>query len=246
MLCKSKVQNNFSKAANTYDTQSYVQEEAANTLVKHLRTYVKKDITSILDIGTGTGAVVQGLLPYFPSARYTLNDISPRMLEVAAQKLNDHKNIYYTIGDAEEIVFEPTDLTISNLTFQWFNNFEKSISALWEKTNILCFSIPCKGSFSEWKKILHELGSDSPLLHLQSQDELHAFLEKVRPAQFWYKTKTIKATLKDPAACLRYFQALGVNTSPKCCPVSSFRKILASTLSPFVLTYDLFFALLVK
>ncbi len=243
MLYKDKIKENFSKAVSSYESVAFVQKEAAKVLVELLRDHVKTNIVDILDVGTGTGTVITELLPFYPTARYILNDISPQMLEAASGVYPHFRSM---AGDAEKLRFEPTDLTISNLSFQWFTNFEQSVSALWDRTNILCFSVPCKGSFSEWEKILHELHLPSPLLHLPTHDELHEFIKELHPVHLWYKTKIFKASQKSPAAALRYFQALGANTSRREYPISSIRKILTSSLSPFVLTYDLFFALLVK
>lgn len=246
MPAKQRIKRTFSRAALTYDNVSSVQRDAAAALVSLLRRHVRRQFESILDVGAGTGVVTEKLLCFYPQAQYTLNDISPEMLKIAAKKFQGLSHITYKPGDAERMIFEPHDLTIANLSLHWLTHLETSIEQLWDRTKIFCFSIPCKKSFLEWEKLHQELNLPSPLLTLPDPQQLSTRLQALKPKKFVVERKRFTLTLESPGACLRYFQALGANATSIPWTISAIRKILHLPQTPFMLSYDILFCLLVK
>jgi release factor glutamine methyltransferase len=60
-------------------------------LIEHLETFSnEKSPNTILDLGTGTGAIALALAQLFPDAKITATDINPHALELAQS--NAHKN----------------------------------------------------------------------------------------------------------------------------------------------------------
>jgi malonyl-CoA O-methyltransferase len=125
MIDKALIKNSFSKYARHYDRYSAIQNLCASKLI----TKIKGDnFGKILDIGCGTGNYTKLLRDKFPNSKIKAVDISPEMIEVAKEKLND-KNVEFIIADGETIdLSEQFDLISSNASFQWFGSLEVSLS----------------------------------------------------------------------------------------------------------------------
>jgi len=54
---------------------------------------------AILDIGAGTGLLTAFLMERYPSGRYTLVDLSDRMLGVARERFADKSGVRYVAAD---------------------------------------------------------------------------------------------------------------------------------------------------
>jgi SAM-dependent methyltransferase len=63
---------------------------------------LKPRIESILDLGAGTGLLDKYLLARYPDARYTLVDVSERMLEVARRRFAGSGNFRFSVSDYSE------------------------------------------------------------------------------------------------------------------------------------------------
>src|SRR3972149_9357322 len=130
---KDKIKFAFSKAAKSYDTLALFQKELAeellNSFVLPLTTH-HSPLTTIVDIGCGTGFLSYGLANKFPDADIFGCDISHDMLKVASCKLQvaRDKKIHLITTDGEILPCknESFDIAASNLTYQWIGNLEGS------------------------------------------------------------------------------------------------------------------------
>src|SRR3972149_9589393 len=130
---KDKIKFAFSKAAKSYDTLALFQKELAeellNSFVLPLTTY-HSPLTTIVDIGCGTGFLSYGLANKFPDADIFGCDISHDMLKVASCKLQvaRDKKIHLITTDGEILPCKNKtfDIAASNLTYQWIGNLEGS------------------------------------------------------------------------------------------------------------------------
>ncbi len=166
---------------------------------------------SILDIGTGTGYVVESLLPYFPNSAYTLNDISECMLEKARAKLQHLNSINFHLGDAEQCEFLHHDLIISNFAFQWFEGIKETIAKLWEHTDVLAFSTLLDGTFSEWWELCSKARMSVPKFQYPTYDDLQQYCLALGSRRFYFAQDDISITMESPIAFARYIKQLGAN-----------------------------------
>ena len=76
----------------------------------------------VLDVGCGTGAVIELLHKKHPGARYTGLDLAPAMIDVAAAK--GLPNCTFVVGDAEKLPFEDAgfDAVLSSNSFHHYPN----------------------------------------------------------------------------------------------------------------------------
>ena len=159
MLDKQLISRNFSLSAQHYDEHAIMQREMADRLFSLLTTY-DLQLTTILDIGCGTGYLTGKLAERFPSARVEGIDIAPGMIEVA-NKLK-RENITFKIGDGEDIRgvgdevwgMGEYDLIVSNASLQWMS-VEKvfaSVAKLLKPGGLLVFSTFGPKTLSELKE----------------------------------------------------------------------------------------------
>jgi release factor glutamine methyltransferase len=88
-------------------------EEALNIAERH-------PITTIADIGTGSGAIAVSLATKLPRSKIYATDISAAALEVAALNCNTHQvsdRVLLLQGDLLEPLPEPVDLIAANLPY---------------------------------------------------------------------------------------------------------------------------------
>ncbi|MDD5593590.1 MAG: methyltransferase domain-containing protein [Candidatus Margulisbacteria bacterium] len=119
MLAKRLISANFSRSAAQYDRHAVMQREMADELFSLLTTF-DLQLTTILDIGCGTGYLTKKLAERFPAARVEGIDIAPGMIEEAGKQKRD--NLSFKVGDGEEVwgVGE-YDLVVSNASLQWMS-----------------------------------------------------------------------------------------------------------------------------
>lgn len=149
MILKDLVEKNFSKSVKTYDKYAIVQKHMANELYNYLP---QKPYKNILEIGSGTGLLTKYLMDIDNKESIDICDISKEMLlKVEKDFGSDIDNYIY--GDIEEIkLSKKYDLIISNATFQWFNNIDKTLEKLLNSLSedgILIFSTFGKETYKE-------------------------------------------------------------------------------------------------
>ncbi|MBS0235708.1 MAG: methyltransferase domain-containing protein [Proteobacteria bacterium] len=204
----------FAQGAQTYEQVAWVQKAAAKTLVDSLiKQYPVFYPNRILDVGSGTGYVVENLLPFFPNSTYILNDIEPKMLNNAVKKLQHFSNISYQIGDAEKCKFMPNELTISNMAFQWFEDLPITINRLSSNSEILAFSILLDGTFSEWWELCDFYGAQFLRPSYYKYEELAQVCANINPRDLWLLRKEVELDMDSPLAFIRYVKQLGANLS---------------------------------
>ncbi len=181
---KSDIANNFSRYAHLYDKYSGVQNQAALELVSSLKN---NNFSKILELGCGTGNYTLMLREKFRGARIRALDISKEMIYVAQNKLK-HKDIEFTVADAEKIIpdmIDPInfDLITSNACFQWLTDPRKTLrgyARLLRRGGAVYFSIFGPRTFCELNTALKSV------------------LEKSRlDAAYFCNRASLKAMLKD-------------------------------------------------
>ena len=113
----------FTKAAEIYDSgRAGIYEMCKDDYPPILEELKKDDFEDLLDVGCGTGPMVELLASEFPDRRYTGLDLTPRMIEVANAK--DIENAHFVVGDAENLPFDDAsfDAVICANSFHHYPN----------------------------------------------------------------------------------------------------------------------------
>jgi trans-aconitate 2-methyltransferase len=83
----------------------------------------------VLDAGCGTGDVTAALAERVPRGKVFAVDASPRMVELARERLADRASVW--VSDLLELeVPEPVDVVFSSATFHWIGDHERLFERL--------------------------------------------------------------------------------------------------------------------
>lgn len=136
-LDKNIIKRSFSEASLTYDSCSGLQREVSDELAERLRDLTaRKEFACaayapglevpagtenlILDIGCGTGRLIDSLGKSFPGAAVIGCDIALPMIFKARENLRE-RALNLAASDCESLPFRDStfDIALSSLTFQW-------------------------------------------------------------------------------------------------------------------------------
>lgn len=95
----------FTKAAELYDgDHAGIYEMCREDYPPILQELLDLGFEDLLDVGCGTGPMIELLAKELPGKNYTGLDLTPRMIEVANQKGIDGS--HFVVGDAEDLPFD--------------------------------------------------------------------------------------------------------------------------------------------
>lgn len=214
---KDSIRNNFSRAASYYDDHAELQRNIADRLIASLRPWI--DILPdgpILEVGSGTGFVTEGLIELLPNRKLEITDISPEMVEVCRQKFGDHDKASFRALDAENIEADPKTyaMTVSGFVAQWFNHPAITMGKMLEATKpggLLLGSFPGNESFPEWRAACQELGLPYTGNKLPDTEEILIKLSG-GPVQVDYYEDTVRQQFNSAADFFRHLKKTGANT----------------------------------
>jgi malonyl-CoA O-methyltransferase len=184
------------------------------------------------------------LLPIFPSAQFTLNDLAPDMLKKAKEKIGKIPKINFVQGDMDNLNFGHNQLVTSNLSMQWTNDLEHSITKLNDNSDILAFSCLLDGTFKEWTKIFEGLSMPIPTYTYPCKKELERFIRSLGPKKYFFDSQEYVMEFDSPLSFLKYLKNLGAGTSCQKIPFTDLRKILKTYQQKINITYSVFFGIL--
>lgn len=121
---RTQMRRSFHRAAKAYDNSAVLQQEVGRRLLERL-DILKIQPKRILDLGTGTGDSIAGLIKKYPAAQIVALDITEGMLHQARQKRSWWQRLQgrvkYIAAEAEQLPLADNsiDLVVSNLTLQW-------------------------------------------------------------------------------------------------------------------------------
>lgn len=113
----------FTKAAEIYDSgHAGVYEMCKDDYPPVLEELKQSSFQELLDVGCGTGPMIELLLKEFPDKSYTGIDLTPRMIEVAQAKKLDHTK--FLVGDSEHLPFDNStfDAVVCTNSFHHYPN----------------------------------------------------------------------------------------------------------------------------
>ncbi|AJD58058.1 class I SAM-dependent methyltransferase [Synechococcus elongatus] len=122
------VQEEYTILASSYDRRWDFYIHA--TIQETLKRITISSQASVLDLGCGTGSLLQQLAAQYPTVKLSGLDISAAMLAIARQKLPD--SVKLQTGEANELPFPEHhfDLVISTSVFHYFQNPEKVLQEI--------------------------------------------------------------------------------------------------------------------
>lgn len=168
----------FNDRAAEYDRHVSVQKRVVNNLTRHVETHLTEAPEKILDVGTGTGALLQSLRRLYPEATLFGLDPAYNMCLLAAAKLG--KGCLAVNGYAEKLPFKSAafDLAVSASALQWVENIAGS---LWELRRILkpggtlCVAFFCDGTLAELQSCFREVLCGDGVNSSEQTARLHRF-----------------------------------------------------------------------
>ncbi len=156
---KDAVSKSFSNAAVTYDSWAEPQKKIAQRLVELLPA--GQGYSNILDLGCGTGNVVEQLLLRNTTAEILGIDIAQGMVEHCMERWNYNENIKFIRDDVSNFMSKiKYDLIISSCVFQWIDDFYGVINnfiSSFREGGCLAIAVPIEGSFFELQESYNSL-----------------------------------------------------------------------------------------
>lgn len=156
----------FTKAAEVYDSgHAGLYEMCKDDYPPVLQELKKYPFQELLDVGCGTGPMIELLLKEFPDKNYTGIDLTPRMIEVAQEKKLDHTK--FVIGDSENLPFmkDTFDVVVCTNSFHHYPNpqaFMNGASRVLKKGGRLILRDYTSNRFVIW--LMNHI--EMPLAHL--------------------------------------------------------------------------------
>ncbi|MBQ6520464.1 MAG: class I SAM-dependent methyltransferase [Anaerolineaceae bacterium] len=116
----------FTKAAAVYDSgHAGIYELCKDDYPPILEELEQEPFDTLLDVGCGTGPMIELLAAKYPEKHYTGLDLTPKMIEVANAK--QLPNAIFRVGDSENLPFKPNsfDAVICTNSFHHYPNPQK-------------------------------------------------------------------------------------------------------------------------
>ena len=173
----------FNKKAVEYDQHVLVQNRVVECLVGSVGQHQLQTPSHILDVGTGTGTLLERLHERYPDALLTGVDIALNMCLRTLQKLGSCCNTVN--GDAENLPFRTGafDLVVSASALQWVGNLA---AALHEMLRVMrpggeiSIAFFCHGSLGELQHCFRDAISRRTPDNDQRMSRLHGFRTAAR------------------------------------------------------------------
>lgn len=156
----------FTRAAEVYDSgHAGLYEICKDDYPPVLEELKKISFQDLLDVGCGTGPMIELLLREFPKKNYTGIDLTPRMIEVAQAKKLPHAE--FLVGDSENLPFADGsfDVVICTNSFHHYPNpqaFMKETSRVLRKDGRLILRDYTSNAVMLW--LMNHV--EMPLAHL--------------------------------------------------------------------------------
>jgi malonyl-CoA O-methyltransferase len=148
------VKKSFSSHARQYDGLAQVQKRVTDRFVELFGNSMSSP-AALLDIGAGTGRLVETLQLMLPQTELTGIDLAFGMTKHARNRLEKNLRVSFVCSDAENLPFRSScfDIVVSTSTYQWITPLEDAFAEVYrvlKPGSRFCFAL-----FGE--KTLYEL-----------------------------------------------------------------------------------------
>lgn len=247
---KQRVTGAFQGAVDTYEEHGEFQRTVADRLARFMinsQNSSPKNISSILEIGCGTGFLTEPLQKAFPNSLYCMTDRASSMAKRCRDKFTSHQQGLSLVMDGELLALDHSwDWIVSSLTMQWFSQFENSLKALWNQTEGLAFSTLVSGSLSEWEQLCQKQNVPHELQKFINSETLEKILRDLAPTSLMLDIRTENQIFDDALSFLRHLKGIGAHTPNSSSQRTPLKSVLQKATAPFTVSYQVAYCILKK
>jgi malonyl-CoA O-methyltransferase len=216
-----KIAAAFHDRAAEYDRHVSVQKRVVNNLAGYVQMHLHEVPASILDVGTGTGTLLNNLKGIYPEASLYGVDLAYNMCQRASAKLG--ADCCVVNGDAEKIPFKSStfDLVVSTSALQWVGSISKAVHELRRVSKpgaTLCIAFFCDGTLGELQRCFRDAARragdpdnerTARLHRFRSIDDVKKILEGMDFEQVILNCETEQDWYDDVTSLLRSIKSIG-------------------------------------
>ena len=230
---RARIAAAFSRA-DRYDDAAMAQRIAASALAGRIVASGVPPEPRILELGCGTGFLTRALHDAIGSARWTVSDIAPAMVDRTRAALAIDADYRVIDGEAVDPALGRFDLIASSLAFQWFADLPHAVArlaAMLDKHGLLAFSTMAANGFPEWTAALAAEGLAPGTPAYPDRDALTA----LAPPGFRADVEIVDIPQQHPDArsFLRGLKAIGAGT-----PAEGYRPLSPAALCAAMARFD--------
>lgn len=215
-----RIAASFHQKAVEYDRHVLVQKRVVKNLAGTIREHLDHPPGNILDVGTGTGALLEQLHAFYPEARLTGVDIALNMCLRARQKLGSACTVVN--GDAENLPFRTGtfDLAVSASVLQWVGDLTAALNELRRVVRPggdICLSFFCHGTLGELQHCFRDATgrcsrNESRLHGFRTVDEVASIVNGMDFGRYVVTVETEVDWYDDLHSLLRSIKSIGAGT----------------------------------
>jgi len=129
---RALVKKSFDCHANQYDALAQVQQKVTDRFAEMLQGSLTSP-ASLLDIGAGTGRLLEKVSRMSPDTDLVGIDLAFGMTKVARHRLEQCGRAAFICSDAENLPFceDSFDIVVSTSTYQWISPLEKAFAEVY-------------------------------------------------------------------------------------------------------------------
>ncbi|MCF6767097.1 methyltransferase domain-containing protein [Thiotrichales bacterium 19S11-10] len=201
-----RVKQSFNRAAKSYHTANWIQENTLNALIKYLlKLNIKSDY--VADFACGCGISTSVLLKNLSPKKLYAIDISDQSLAVAKSVL-DSDLIQWIEGNYNDYILPKSSLNLafSNMGFQWSQDLNQTLYMMYQQLDyqgILAFSIPLVGTLEQLKS--------SESYDFQSKETVISLLLSNHFEMLSYDELNQSKTYDNALSALKSIKSVGAN-----------------------------------
>ncbi len=178
---KNKVRQSFASAADSYDGFALLQRQVGLDFISQFD--IKLEHKSIMDLGCGTGFLMQQLISAATVRQMIAVDIAYSMLQISRIKLKHLSNIQFICADAEKLPLssDSIDAIVSNLALQWCQDLSavfRDFKRVLKTDGHLLFATFGTKTLQELKQSWAEVDAYSHVNEFHTEEVLNQFLEQ--------------------------------------------------------------------
>ncbi|AIL65044.1 Malonyl-CoA O-methyltransferase BioC [Rickettsiales bacterium Ac37b] len=216
MLQKSLIKQSFDRSAFQYDSYAGLQKEIANEL---LAIFFKGDRSinmkpfNILDLGCGTGYLLERFIESVNVVNFTQLDLSFNMCKVAAER----NGVVSTVnGDIEQLPFdkETFDMVVSSSTFQWLEDINiglKEVLRVLKPRGIIAFATFGYNTLKELRQIFALIDNGKHVNDFLQGDIIQNIMQNLGFTEFQVIKRTKIQHFVNLLEIMRYLRNLGAS-----------------------------------